>query len=239
MDEGKVTSALLERLIDANAGEELLQSGFALISRAVDPAEALALRALYDVDGLFRSRVVMERHSFGKGEYKYFAQPLPPRIQNLREGLYEQLLPVANEWMRRLGRAAAFPPTHQAFLHECLTGEQSRPTALLLRYRAGDYNRLHQDLYGPVAFPLQATLYLSRPGEEFRGGEVVLAEQKPRAQTRVHVLTPSQGDLLVLPTSAAPVAGANGFYRAVFRHGVATVTYGERYTLGIVLHDAR
>ncbi len=124
-------------------------------------------------------------------------------------------------------------------MDECLAGEQSRPTALLLRYRAGDYNRLHQDLYGPVAFPLQATIYLSRASEEFGGGEVVLAEQKPRAQTRVHVLTPGQGDILVLPTSAAPIAGRNGHYRANFRHGVSTLTWGERYTLGIVLHDAR
>jgi uncharacterized protein len=147
--------------------------------------------------------------------------------------------PTANEWMRRLGRTVAFPATHQAFLHECLAGDQSRPTALLLRYRAGDYNRLHQDLYGPVAFPLQATLYLSRPGEEFGGAEVVLAEQKPRAQTRVHVLTPDQGDMLVLPTSVAPVAGAKGEYRANFRHGVSTMAWGERFTLGIVLHDGR
>jgi len=226
-------------MITAASQDELLRSGFALIPGAISPAEALTLRALYDDDHLFRSRVVMERHSFGKGEYKYFAHPLPARVQNLREDLYARLLPIANEWMRRLNRPAAFPPTHQAFLHGCVAGDQTRPTALLLRYRAGDYNRLHQDLYGPVAFPLQATLYLSRPGEEFGGGEVVLAEQKPRAQTRAHVLAPGQGDLLILPTSVAPVAGANGYYRALFRHGVATVTSGERYTLGIVLHDAR
>lgn len=180
----------------------------------------------------------MERHSFGKGEYKYFAHPLPARVQALREELYAQLLPVANEWMRRLGRPTRFPVAHQDFLNECLAGEQNRATVLLLRYAAGDYNRLHQDLYGPVAFPLQATIYLSRPGEEFGGGEVVLAEQKPRSQTRVHVLTPKQGDLLVLPTSAAPIAGAQGYYRAAFRHGVSTVAWGERFTLGVVLHDA-
>jgi hypothetical protein len=181
----------------------------------------------------------MERHSFGRGEYKYFAHPLPPRLQALREELYAVLVPVANEWMKRLGRPVRFPLAHQEFLNECLTGEQSRATVLLLRYGAGDYNRLHQDLYGPVAFPLQATVYLSRPGEEFGGGEVVLAEQKPRAQTRAHVLTPNQGDLLILPTSVAPIGGANGYYRAAFRHGVSTVAWGERFTLGIVLHDAR
>ena len=226
-------------LISAGAQDELLEQGFALVRGAVERDEALCLRALYEHDALFRSRVVMERHSFGKGEYKYFAQPLPARIQSLREGLYEQLRPTANEWFRRLNRAPNFPPTHQAFLHDCLAGEQSRPTALLLRYRAGDYNRLHQDLYGPVAFPLQATLYLSAAGEEFGGGEVVLAEQKPRAQTRVHVLSPNQGDMLILPASAAPMAGTNGHYRALFRHGVATLTWGERFSLGIVFHDAR
>ncbi len=197
------------------------------------------MRELYADERLFRSRIVMERHSFGRGEYQYFAHPLPPRLQHLREELYAELAPVANEWMGRLGRALKFPAVHQEFLHECLEGEQSRATVLLLRYGAGDYNRLHQDLYGPVAFPLQATIYLSRPGEEFGGGEVVLAEQKPRAQTRVHVVAPNQGDLLILPTSAAPIAGAHGYYRATFRHGVSTVTWGERFTLGIVFHDAR
>jgi uncharacterized protein len=220
-------------------GDELLQNGFSLIRGAIEPSEAIVLRTLYDNDALFRSRIVMERHSFGKGEYKYFGHPLPGRVQTLREGLYEKLAPVANELMRRLGRTTVFPATLQVFLQECLAGEQSRPTALLLRYVKGDFNRLHQDLYGPVAFPLQATLYLSRPGVEFGGGEVVLAEQKPRAQTRVHVLTPDQGDMLILPTSAAPIAVANGYSRVIFRHGVATVAWGERFTLGIVLHDAR
>lgn len=230
---------MLEPIVTQSTAGELLERGFSLIRNAVDAREAVSLRALYGDDALFRSRIVMERHSFGKGEYKYFAHPLPSRIQSLREGLYEQLLPTANEWVRRLGRTPAFPPTHQAFLHDCLAGEQTRPTALLLRYVAGDYNRLHQDLYGPVAFPLQATIYLSRAGVEFGGGEVVLAEQKPRAQTRVHVLTPDQGDLLVFPTSVVPIAGANGYYRAAVRHGVATLSWGERFSLGIVLHDAR
>ena len=230
---------ILERLVTPAVAEAVLRNGFALVPEVIDTSESLSLRRLYEDDALFRSRIVMERHSFGQGEYKYFGNPLPPRVQRLREGLYEQLLPVANEWARRLGRVVTFPPTHQAFLHDCVAGEQRRPTALLLRYHAGDYNRLHQDLYGPVAFPLQATIYLSRAGEEFGGAEVVLAEQKPRAQTRVHVLTPNQGDMLVLPTGAAPIAGAAGYYRATFRHGVSTVAWGERFTLGIVLHDAR
>jgi uncharacterized protein len=230
---------ILDEFLTPAVAEQVLENGFALIRGAVSGSEAVSFRDLYEDDSLFRSRVVMQRHSFGKGEYKYFAHPLPPPIQELRERLYEQLLPAANEWMRRLGRLVTFPPTHQAFLHECLAGEQSRATALLLRYRAGDYNRLHQDLYGPVAFPLQATIYLSRAGKEFGGGEVVLAEQKPRAQTRVHVLAPDQGDMLLFPTSGAPIAGANGHYRANFRHGVSTLTWGERFSLGIVLHDAR
>ena len=227
------------RLLSPDIERQLNDTGFALVPQAISCAEAVSLRSLYGEDRLFRSRIVMERHTFGKGEYKYFAHPLPPSLQALREELYAQLVPVANEWMRRLGRPVQFPAAHQDFLNECLAGEQSRATVLLLRYTAGDYNRLHQDLYGPVAFPLQVTIYLSRPAEEFGGGEVVLAEQKPRSQTRVHVLTPNQGDLLVLPTSAAPMTGANGYYRAGFRHGVSTVAWGERFTLGIVLHDAR
>lgn len=234
-----MTHVTAERLLSSDVERQLCDTGFALVPNAVSPAEAVSLRSLYGEDRLFRSRIVMERHSFGKGEYKYFAHPLPARLQALREELYAQLVLVANEWMRRLGRPAQFPAAHQDFLDECLAGEQSRATVLLLRYAAGDYNRLHQDLYGPVAFPLQATIYLSRPGEEFGGGEVVLAEQKPRSQTRAHVLTPNQGDLLILPASAAPMAGANGYYRATFRHGVSTVAWGERFTLGIVLHDAR
>jgi hypothetical protein len=210
---------------------------FALIPNFITTDEAIAIRGLYADDTLFRSRVVMERHSFGQGEYKYFANPLPPAIQSLREELYALLQPIANDWMTRMRKRVTFPSTHQLFLDTCFASNQKRPTALLLKYGAGDYNCLHQDLYGPVAFPLQATIYLSST-DEFRGGEVVLAEQKPRSQTRAHVFTPSQGDLLVLPTSAAPRSGARGVYRATFRHGVATVTEGERFTLGIIFHDA-
>ena len=217
----------------------LNQQPFALLPEFITPEEARALRALYGNDALFRSRVIMEAHAFGSGEYKYFANPLPPRIVELRDELYSALRPIANAWMRAMGYDTVFPQSHQVFLDDCFASEQKRPTALLLRYRSGDYNRLHQDIYGPIAFPLQATIYLSRPGEEFNGGEVVLAEQKPRGQTRVHVLNPSQGDLLILPTRAAPVSGSSGTFRAAFRHGVATITAGERYSLGIILHDAK
>lgn len=212
----------------------LANDAFALVPNFIDRTAAIELRNLYANDRLFRSRVVMERHNFGHGEYKYFAQPLPPAIQSLRVRLYAMLRPIANDWMRRLGNDVTYPATHQAFLDECFAAEQTRPTALLLKYQTGDYNRLHQDLYGPVAFPLQATIYLSKRNDEFTGGEVVLAEQKPRAQTRAHVLSPNQGDLLVLPTRAAPREGG----KTIFRHGVATVTGGERFTLGIIFHDA-
>ena len=215
--------------------ENLLGSeAFAHIPNFIGADDAVELRELYDCDRMFRSRVVMERHNFGHGEYKYFANPLPAKIQSLRERLYMMLRPIANDWMKRLGSTIIYPSSHQAFLDECFAVEQKRPTALLLKYQTGDYNRLHQDLYGPVAFPLQATIYLSRRDVEFQGGEVVLAEQKPRAQTRAHVLNPDQGDLLVLPTRAAP----RGSGKTIFRHGVATIRSGERYSLGIIFHDA-
>lgn len=219
--------------------EELDAKGFALVPGFLDAQTCVALRALYNDASLFRSRVVMERHAFGRGEYQYFANPLPPRVRELRESLYATLAPIANEWMQLLGSERRFPLEHQGFLDECLASEQTKPTALLLRYEAGDYNCLHQDLYGPVAFPFQATIYLSGPGEDFDGGEVVLTERRPRAQVRAHVLSPRQGDLLVLPSHAAPRQGERGIYRVYFKHGVSTVTRGTRYTLGIILHDAR
>ncbi len=216
----------------------LNEVGFALVPGYLMPSESVAIRDLYGDDSLFRSRVVMERHSFGRGEYQYFANPLPPKVRELRETLYAALAPIANAWMQNLGSEKRFPLTHQAFLDDCLANDQTKPTALLLRYEAGDYNRLHQDLYGPIAFPFQATVYLSRPGEEFEGGEVVLTERRPRAQVRAHVLAPRQGDLLVLPSHAAPRRSERGTYRVYFKHGVSTVTRGTRFTLGIILHDA-
>lgn len=219
--------------------EALGERGFALTPGFLDPPACVALRDLYGDDRLFRSRVVMERHAFGHGEYKYFANPLPPNVLELRERLYATLAPIANEWMEQLASAQRFPLAHQEFLAECLEAEQTKPTALLLKYEAGDYNCLHEDLYGPVAFPFQATIYLSRPGEEFEGGEVVLTEWRPRAQVRARVLSPKQGDLLVLPSHAAPRRGERGAYRVYFKHGVSTVTRGTRYTLGIIFHDAR
>src|SRR6185312_2020806 len=157
---------------------------------------------------------------------------------DLRERLYAALVPIANAWAPRLRLDVSFPPAHQEFVERCFASEQRRPTPLLLKYGPGDYNCLHQDLYGPVAFPLQATVYLSRAGDEFGGGEVVLSENRPRAQTRVHVLQPQQGDLLVLPSHSVPRQGTRGSYRAQFKHGVGTVRWGTRYVLGIVFHEA-
>ena len=216
----------------------LHSDGFALVPAFVAPETADELRAIYDDDARFRSRVVMQRHAFGRGEYKYFANPLPPAIAHMRERLYAELAPVANAWAPALHLKTSFPATHREFVERCFDSEQRRPTPLLLRYTKGDYNCLHQDLYGPVAFPLQATVYLSRPGDEFGGGEVVLSENRPRAQTRVHVLQPKQGDLLVLPSHSVPREGTRGTYRAQFKHGVGTVRWGTRYVLGIVFHEA-
>lgn len=229
---------MLSETASATMREELEERGFALVRGFAEPQATDALRALYADDALFRKRIVMERHAYGRGEYKYFANPLPASVQALREDLYGRLRPVANEWMQRLGSEVTFPATHQAFLADCFAAEQVRPTALLLKYDAGDFNCLHQDIYGPVAFPLQATLYLSRPGTDFRGGEVVLVEQKARVQSRAHVLAPEQGDLLILPSRVVPRRSATGTYRVTFKHGVSTLASGERYTLGLIFHDA-
>lgn len=214
------------------------ENGFALVPRYLRREETDAIRGMYADPSLFRSRVVMQRHAFGHGEYQYFANPLPGPIAAIRGRLYAELSRVANSWMQELGIARRFPSTHRAFLEECAAEGQSKPTALLLRYVAGDYNCLHHDLYGPVAFPFQATIYLSEPAEEFSGGEVVLTERRPRAQVRAHVLSPRCGDLLVLPVDTVPRRSERGIYRVHFKHGISTVTAGERYALGIIFHDA-
>ena len=225
--------------LDWNSLESgLLGDGFMLVQKFLVPDECMELRKLYDGDEIFRSRVVMERHNFGRGEYKYFAYPLPETIRELRESFYEKLAPIANRWNERLGIAARYPEHQQQFLDFCLDAEQSRPTALLLRYRAGDYNCMHQDLYGELAFPFQLTFFLSSR-DEYEGGEFVLMEQRPRAQTRPIVLQPDRGDFVIIPNRYRPVEGSRGFYRTTFRHGVSEVHSGERFTLGIIFHDAR
>lgn len=180
----------------------------------------------------------MERHSYGRGEYQYFAYPLPEPVQTLRTALYRPLASIANSWRKSLGEDAAFPPTHEAYLSRCHEGGQTRPTPLLLKYGPGDFNCLHQDLYGDLVFPLQVAILLSAPGEDFTGGEFVLTEQRPRMQSRAEVVPLRQGQGVIFPVHHRPVAGTRGTYRAVMRHGVSRLRSGQRHTLGIIFHDA-
>jgi hypothetical protein len=219
--------------------DELDTQGWSLVQGVLDGAACESLRATYAHDAPFRSRVVMQRHGFGRGEYKYFAYPLPPLIAQLRAQLYSLLAPLANRWHERLGLAARFPASHAEFVERCHAAGQQRPTPLLLRYRAGDYNCLHQDLYGEHVFPLQAVFLLSRPGAEFEGGELMLTEQRPRMQSRASVVPLAQGDLAVFAVNHRPVRGVRGDYRVAMRHGVSTLRSGERFTLGVIFHDAQ
>jgi hypothetical protein len=193
---------------------------------------------MYADDDRFRSRVVMERHGFGRGEYKYFRYPLPPLVAELRRTLYARLPPIANRWNAALGIDVRYPAEHPAFIARCHAAGQNKPTPLLLRYGAGDYNCLHQDLYGEHVFPLQATILLSRPERDFAGGEFVLTEQRPRVQSRAEVVALRQGDAVVFAVRHRPVQGARGVYRVTMRHGVSRVRRGNRHTLGIIFHDA-
>ena len=200
--------------------------------------ECAALTASYDDNDLYRSRVVMARHGFGQGEYRYFAYPLPPLIQQLRSALYERLVAIANGWRHALGDDDPFPLEHAAYLDRCREAGQTRPTPLILRYGPGDYNCLHQDLYGELNFPLQAAFLLSRPGEEFTGGEFVLTEQRPRMQSRAQVVPLQAGEAVIFAVNHRPVQGTRGTYRVAMRHGVSPLHEGRRHTLGIILHDA-
>jgi hypothetical protein len=217
--------------------ETLFADGYAHVRGVANADECEVLRGLYDDDRHFRSRVVMERHNFGSGEYKYFAYPLPAPVSELRQRLYAELAPIANRWNERLGMKERYPAQVQQYLLQCSEHGQSRPTALILRYEAGDYNCLHQDTYGEMAFPFQATLFLSSRNE-YTGGEFVLTEQRPRAQTRAIVIGPDAGDLVIIPNRYRPVQGRSGFYRTAFRHGVSEIRSGIRFALGIILHDA-
>ena len=223
----------------SRVADDLSARGSAVIERLVSPEECRALAALYPDDAHFRSRVVMRRHGFGEGEYKYFAYPLPPLIAGLRTALYAKLAPVANDWNARMGIATRYPERHADFLTRCHDAGQRRPTPLLLQYQAGDYNCLHQDLYGELAFPLQATLLLSAPGEDFAGGEFVITEQRPRMQSRADVVPLAQGDVVIFAVHHRPVAGTRGTYRVNLRHGVSRLRAGQRHTLGIIFHDAK
>jgi len=215
------------------------RGGYALIPALLSAEECRKLAAAYERDEGFRSRVVMERHGFGRGEYKYWAYPLPEPVARLRASLYPPLAAIANRWHEALGLDARFPSEHAAYLARCHEAGQTKPTPLLLKYGAGDYNCLHQDLYGEHVFPLQLTVLLSAPGSDFRGGEFVLAEQRPRMQSRVAVVPLGHGDGVVFPVRHRPLAGKRGVYRVALRHGVSEVRSGRRLTLGVIFHDAR
>jgi uncharacterized protein len=212
--------------------------GFAQTPPVLAASDCKVLAAQFDDDAHFRSTIDMRRHRFGEGQYKYFDAPLPEPIEQARHAFYPPLARIANEWAARLGETDGFPEDLGAFLDRCHRAGQRRTTPLMLRYFAGGHNTLHQDLYGEVAFPLQAVTVLNRPGVDFEGGQFVLVEQRPRAQSRAHVIDLKRGAFLLFPTRHRPVAGSRGHYRATMRHGVATVHSGERTTLGIIFHDA-
>lgn len=214
------------------------QEGWAVLPGLLSPQSCADLAAVYDAHALFRSTVTMARHGFGRGEYRYFAYPLPPVVSALRTALYPHLAGIANRWHARMGMERRLPAAHADFLAECHAGGQMRPTPLLLRYGPGDYNCLHQDLYGEHVFPLQVAVLLSAPGTDFEGGELVLTEQRPRMQSRAEVVPLRQGDAVVFAVHQRPVRGTRGVYRVNLRHGVSRVRSGRRHTLGVVFHDA-
>ncbi|GBQ19713.1 hypothetical protein AA12717_0335 [Gluconacetobacter sacchari DSM 12717] len=214
------------------------EDGWATIPGLLNRAECRSLAALYAEEAGFRSHVVMARHGFGRGEYRYFSYPLPPMVAALREAIYPRLVPTANRWMDRMGLPAHFPPDHRTFLARCHAAGQARPTPLLLRYGPGDHNRLHQDLYGHHVFPIQLAILLSCPETDFTGGEFVLTEQRPRMQTRAEIVPLGQGDGVLFAVSQRPGTGSRGSCRVTMRHGVSRVRTGLRHTLGLIFHDA-
>jgi uncharacterized protein len=216
---------------------ELESRGAALVPGLLPPGLCDAAAAMFERQEGFRSTVVMERHGFGRGSYKYFSYPLPPLVAALREQIYPVLAPIANDWRRALGRDGAYPPTLETFLQLCHDRGQTRPTPLLLRYGPGDYNCLHQDLYGETVFPLQLAILLTDP-DRFEGGEFIMTEQRPRRQSRAEVIPLAKGDAAIFAVNERPVAGSRGTYRVRHRHGVSTVRAGTRLTLGIIFHDA-
>jgi hypothetical protein len=218
---------------------ELDAQGCAVIEQLLTPQQCAALAVLYPDDSRFRSRVVMGRHGFGRGEYKYFAYPLPDVIAELRPALYAPLADIANRWNEAMGIDIRYPDRHDAFLKRCHAAGQTRPTPLLLQYGEGDYNCLHQDLYGEHVFPLQVAILLSEPGRDFSGGEFVLTEQRPRMQSRPEVVPLRQGDAVVFAVHHRPVQGSRGFYRVNLRHGVSRIRSGKRHTVGVIFHDAK
>jgi hypothetical protein len=218
---------------------QLDQFGCATTGRLLSAEECTAISSRYDDDAIYRSRVIMARHGFGRGEYRYFAYPLPHTVASLRAALYPPLAEIANRWNEKMGLNQRFPAEHAAYLKRCHAGGQAKPTPLLLRYGTGDYNCLHQDVYGDLVFPLQVAFLLARPGEDFTGGEFVLTEQRPRMQSRAEVVPLRQGEGVIFPVHHRPVQGTRGVYRVNMRHGVSRLREGRRHTLGVIFHDGK
>lgn len=218
---------------------ELDERGRGLTGPLLTRSECVSLIGAYANERAYRSRIVMARHNFGRGEYKYYDYPLPELVQTLRQTIYPRLVPVANRWCEAMRLDICYPKTLEGFLRRCHHAGQRRPTPLILRYTEGDYNCLHQDLYGELHFPLQLAVLLSRPSRDFSGGELILTEQRPRMQSRVQVIPLDQGEAVIFAVNQRPVRGTRGFYRVTLRHGVSELRTGERHTLGIIFHDAR
>jgi hypothetical protein len=230
----------IDALESSSAEESLSERGYAITTPILSPAECNTLAALFNDASRFRSHVIMERHRFGVGDYKYFASPLPELVAELRSSAYPHLAVVANRWAKALGESTSpYPREHAAFLKTCHKAGQSKPTPLMLHYEAGGYNCLHQDLYGEVSFPLQMVFLLGQQGRDWEGGEFILVEQQPRAQSKPQVVLADQGQAIIFTTRYRPVKGSRGYYRVNVRHGVSRVHSGTRYTLGIIFHDAK
>ncbi|TMQ25430.1 MAG: proline hydroxylase [Nitrospirae bacterium] len=238
IDPAKDMAGRVKTLDWERVSTDLDAQGCAIIDGLLTPEECDAMAGLYQVDGIFRSRVVMGRHGFGRGEYKYFSYPLPDIVAGLRTSIYLHLVPIANRWNHVMGIDVRFPATHADFIARCHAAGQGRPTPLLLQYEVGDYNCLHQDLYGEHVFPMQVAILLSEPGRDFMGGEFVLTEQRPRMQSRPEVVPLMQGDAVVFAVHHRPVQGTRGVYRVNLRHGVSRLRSGRRHTLGVIFHDA-
>ena len=234
---GKETAGRVQAIDWGRVEADLDARGSAMVEQLITPAECAAMVALYPRDEIFRTRIVMAKHGFGSGEYKYFAYPLPEIVAGLRAALYPRLVPTANRWNEAMGIEVRYPEEHEEFIARCHAAGQTRPTPLLLEYGEGDYNCLHQDIYGEHVFPLQVAILLSEPGRDFTGGEFVITEQRPRMQSRPEVVPLHQGDAVAFAVHRRPVQGKRGTYRVNLRHGVSRVRSGHRHTLGIIFHD--
>lgn len=235
----KINMALLEQFNWNYVAEQMHEKGFAILPKFLTDKQCNELIETYDYPPAFRKIVVMERYHFGIGEYKYFNYPLPDIIQQIRTRIYPKLAPIANLWFKALNIDKQFPVQHTQFLQQCHENNQQKATVLILKYGKGGYNTLHQDLYGDIYFPIQTVLFLSEPDKDFSGGEFILTQQTPRAQSKATVLKPKKGDMLIFTTNFRPVKGTKGYYRVNMKHGVSEIQNGERYTLGIIFHDAQ